>query len=372
MTGSPGLIANVSFLRPEVGGSAIYTVELLRRLAHRTGSVALYGPSAATAATLAGLDHLAVLTPPMASRAARYSHQLGRLIAEVIEARRTTALRDAAVIWSPGNSAVVMPRGWAGRQVVTVHDLIHRSEVNPLSAQQTRQREALIRLSMRVGDHFAVPSSVVAHELITHYTIDERRITVTGEGVDLNNRRSYDGSLPEAFLFCPATDHPHKNHELLFRAAVNAGLNDSETHLVMSGVRYGQDLRDRAHRAGLRPERVIDLGLLPHHGLILDLMARSRGVVLPSKYEGWGLPIFESLALGVPTIAHAVGGAVDSRRPGLMIPRFNDPIEWANAIRRLLDGDSQWERDARDDAVHVQKHYSWDAVADRLTATFDR
>ncbi len=360
------LAVNLSYLRPAVGGSYVYTLAILRSLGRRPDvELVLFG----NRTTPPGLDQVpaTTLAVPGHGLVAPAGHQIARLWVETIGSRLVDDLRSVDAIWSPGNTAVSLGRR-GPKQLITIHDLIHTTEHNPLGGLDTRRRTAALGRAVSRAHRLLVPSRFVADQVASVHGVDPSRIVVTGEGVDLSDRRPSGLDVPADYLICPSTDHRHKQHLLLFEALVAADLNDRDTSLVLTGFRYRGDrhLTEMATRAGLRPDRVVDLGHVDDHGAVLDLMAKARAVVLPSSFEGWGLPALEALALGRPTLAHAVGGVPEFAGPGLVTPDFGSIDSWAHHLRSVLDDPGPSTRAAEADADRILSTFTWDAVADRV------
>jgi glycosyltransferase involved in cell wall biosynthesis len=105
---------------------------------------------------------------------------------------------------------------------------------------------------------------------------------------------------PEPFLLAVSTLHPHKNLDGLLRAFAEFRGRRPDFRLVVCGL-HGfasgalHELRDSLGLAGAVDFR----GWIPRADL-LDLFARAWAFVYPSKFEGFGLPVIEALAAGVP------------------------------------------------------------------------
>jgi alpha-1,3-rhamnosyl/mannosyltransferase len=143
------------------------------------------------------------------------------------------------------------------------------------------------------------------------------------------------------FLLYPAATYPHKNHLLLLD--VLARLRDRpELQLVLTGGSgLGEEavvrainqrgLRDRVRRTGRVPDRDRD-----------GLLRCADALVFPSRYEGFGAPVLEAMAVGTPVIAAdatALPEVLGPPRPdpaGLLIDP-DDGAGWADAVGRLLD-----------------------------------
>lgn len=112
-------------------------------------------------------------------------------------------------------------------------------------------------------------------------------------------RRKYD--LPAHFVFYPAETWPHKNHTRLLEAlAILRDKNDTKLSLVCSGNRnrFFSAIESNVRHLKLE-EQVKFLGFVSPLELQC-LYKASLGVIFPSVFEGWGLPVMEAFAAGVP------------------------------------------------------------------------
>jgi hypothetical protein len=110
------------------------------------------------------------------------------------------------------------------------------------------------------------------------------------------------GLSPQQYLIYPANFWKHKNHEMLLTAfgmACHGGLS-ANIKLVCTGAPGArQEWLMRAARNMNLGDRVLFPGYLPNAELAA-LMANCAGVMFPSLYEGFGLPVIEAMAAGVP------------------------------------------------------------------------
>ena len=139
------------------------------------------------------------------------------------------------------------------------------------------------------------------------------------------------------FLY-PANFWKHKNHEMLLTAFgifCRETLNE-EVQLVCTGAPGARQtwLQDAVSRMGLKG-RVLFPGFLSHEELGI-LMTHAHALVFPSLYEGFGLPVIEAMAAGVPvacsnatSLPEVVGDAAILFNPAI-------PNEIANAFNRLM------------------------------------
>ena len=141
---------------------------------------------------------------------------------------------------------------------------------------------------------------------------------------------------PEPFLLAVSTLHPHKNLDGLMRAFAAFRERHPEYRLIVSGIHgfYSAELhalRDRLHLS----DRVEFPGWIPREQLY-DLYSRATAFLYPSLFEGFGLPVLEALAAGVPAGCSGVE-PMDSLAGDAALkfdPR--DPSDIAAAMHRLV------------------------------------
>lgn len=137
---------------------------------------------------------------------------------------------------------------------------------------------------------------------------------------------------------CLGTIEPRKNHLLLlhaWRALAERAPAVSHPRLVLVG------------RRGWENENVVDLldrcealtGLVIEAGRVGDvrlaeLLAGARAVLMPSFAEGFGLPVAEALAAGVPVIASDIAVL---RETGGTVPDYLDPLDGPGWLRAIAD-----------------------------------
>jgi glycosyltransferase involved in cell wall biosynthesis len=101
-------------------------------------------------------------------------------------------------------------------------------------------------------------------------------------------------------LLCVSTLHPHKNHLRLIRAYSQLRKFRPDYQLVLAGMRgfAADQIEAEIERLGLSGTVRIT-GWIPQQELF-DLYARAAGVVYPSTFEGFGMPVLEAMAAQVP------------------------------------------------------------------------
>jgi glycosyltransferase involved in cell wall biosynthesis len=144
-------------------------------------------------------------------------------------------------------------------------------------------------------------SAATAADIVEYYRLPESKVRVTPEGVDavffdIGRRRT-----PEPFLMTVSTLHPHKNLDGLLRAFARFRRTHPEFRLVVCGMHgfHTGRLHDLRDSLDLR-DAVEFPGWIPREDLH-ELYARAWAFLYPSRFEGFGLPLLEALAAGIPT-----------------------------------------------------------------------
>jgi glycosyltransferase involved in cell wall biosynthesis len=241
----------------------------------------------------------------------------------------------------------VVPLLFPGRLVVTVHDIIHVlfPEFVP-SGLGFAYARFMIRAAVRRGRRVIAVSESTAADLRRLFGASGERLRVIPNGVQaaflaapkrVEDRRLLDAlSIAPPYLLHVGNHKPHKNVESVLKA-YQLLVHDQEATppLVLAGG-FAPDgpLAARARGMGLEG-RVRCLGHVDQH----QLAALYRGAtvfVYPTLYEGFGLPVLEAMACGVPVVAGNVAAVREVAGDAIMRVNPRDVRELATALRRLL------------------------------------
>ena len=166
-----------------------------------------------------------------------------------------------------------------------------------------------------------------------------------------------------------------------YAVAVEALTRLPDTELVVAGGHpawSGQTVEPEQARLTGLAERLGVADRLHFVGQVdraaLPALLRSADVVVCSPwYEPFGLVPLEAMACGVPVVASAVGGMLDTVRTDEtgMLVRPRDPDALAEALAPLLADPQRRARYARQGVQRVRTHYAWTAVAAATEAVYD-
>ena len=194
----------------------------------------------------------------------------------------------------------VLPPAVRAAGVVTVHDLAFLDRPDQLAPAE-RGLPALVRDAVRRAAIVCTPTTAVARQVVQRLGVRDDRIVVTPLGVDPawfvaaapspEVRRRL--QLPSHYLLFVGTAQPRKGLDVLLEAHTAAV---AAPPLVLAGAAgWGPEVRAGDARRVLRTGYLSEVDLR-------RVVAGATALVLPSRDEGFGLPLLEALACGIPVI----------------------------------------------------------------------
>ncbi len=273
------------------------------------------------------------------------------------------------LLWSPANTGPLT----LTRQVLTIHDLSPLDEPHgfkfqfriwyrillPLLANRVRKvitdsefsRQRIIeRLGVPAGKVVTIPCGVNKSHFYPRAVIEIAAV-----------KDRY--GLPETYLLTVGTLEHRKNLDRLFHAWERITPKIKDTALVVVG-QSGRPFRKL--RLDHLPERVL---FIPHVSEpdLPSLYSGALSLVIPSLYEGFGLPVVEAMACGIPVIASRSGALpeVISEAGRLVDPYEVDDI--SQAITQMI-ADSALREDYASKGLSRAAAFSWDRTAAQIEA----
>ncbi len=321
---------NALYLIPGgVGGTEIYLRSLLRALAELdTTNRYFVFTNRETGSDLAPAAPNFTHVPQPVRAAFRPARILWEQTALPVAAAR----RELDVMLNPGFTA---PLYCGCPQVTVFHDLQHKRHPEFFRWFDLPFWNFLLFWSARVSRLLLADSEATAADLLKFYRLPERKVRVAPLAVepeffDLARRRR-----PEPFLLSVSTLHPHKNLDGLLRAFASFRERHPEFRLVVCGLHgfFTGPLHDLRDRLGLG-DAVEFPGWIPRQDL-RDLYARAWGFVYPSLFEGFGLPVLEALASGIPAACSAIEPLAGIAGQAALLFDPHDPDAISGAMERI-------------------------------------
>jgi glycosyltransferase involved in cell wall biosynthesis len=239
--------------------------------------------------------------------------------------------------------------------VITIPDLQHITFPEFFSPAEFEIRDRLFRTSIEQASHVICISQFTLEEVRKFYDVPREKLSV----VWITPSRSCRIPLPEneqrnilenlrirfPFLLFPAQNWPHKNHERLLRAFLQArGQLPSNLKLVLTGGRGSPriDLDAMISKMGLKSS-VVHLGYVTPIQL-RALYGAATALIFPSLFEGFGMPVAEAILSDCPVVCSNTTSLPEIAGDAAL---FFDPInveEMSQTILRICTDDTIRER----------------------------
>jgi glycosyltransferase involved in cell wall biosynthesis len=242
-----------------------------------------------------------------------------------------------------------IPLGYRGRAVVTIQDLSFERDPTLMSRGDRLLFKTVVPRAARRADHILAGSERTKRDIVELYRIAEEKITVTLYGADAAFAPG--GTRGDYLLFVGGVQ-VRKDPQTALAAAKAVGLP-----LVVVGPEREPELA-AALRAGGADLR----GYVAKDELV-DLYRGAQALLLPSRYEGFGLPVLEAMACGTPVV---VAGDQAMREVGGDAAEYADDGDFTAAVRRALA-----DRERLSTAgIARAKLFSWEETVRRTVAVY--
>lgn len=275
--------------------------------------------------------------------------------------------------------AFSLPVLWRGPSVVTIFDLSFLRYPERLSRARRLYLGAITRLSARRARRVIAISESGKAEMVRLLDIPEDKIDVAVPGVnrefhrlptaEVETFRQQQG-LPERFILYVGTLEPRKNLETLMRAYARL-TQRKRVKLALVGAtgwQFDSTLR-LIGQMGLQAD-ILMPGFVRNEELSYWYSA-AEVFGYPSIYEGFGLPILEAMACGLPVIASDSTSLPEAVGPdGLLVPP-TDVAAWADALSSLLENPDLRANLAERGRLRAGQ-FTWARTARQTVATYHK
>jgi glycosyltransferase involved in cell wall biosynthesis len=347
-------------------GVGVYVAELLRAMAaagQPAFELVVYEDRLNRIPQLDGqrVSRIPVLAP-------RYS------VAEQLELRRRARLDELDVFHSP---FYVMPLGLRCPVIVTLHDAIPF-----LFSIYPWPKRWLVKMGYRAAatraQHIIAVSANTAKDIREILKVPEERMTVVHNGTrecfqpasgqtELDSLQEKFDVRPPYVVTASASNWRTKNLESALKALeATRSKSQAEFQTVVYGPAVGIDALGGAQRwSSLRLRRT---GFLPAEDLAM-LFRHAHAFLMPSLYEGFGLPLVEAMSCGCPVVTSNAGSLAEVAGQGAQVLDPFDVEGMAGAVTKLLlepAARSLWQ--AR--ALQRASCFSWKRAAEQTIAVY--
>lgn len=250
-----------------------------------------------------------------------------------VGARLSLGRSKSDVFWSPG----FVPPAWSRIPAVsTVHDLTH---LHFYSSSHVHYYNLVLKPMYRRCAAIICVSEYTRREFLDWSGMDPTRVHVVHNGVSAGFHRDVESFHPGyPYIFYPGNKRAYKNLDMLLRAYARSTLPRLGVNVVMTGTAT-PELQATITSLGLK-EQVIFLGFVEE----AQLASLYRGALFTafiSLYEGFGLPLVESMAVGTPVLTSDVSSMPEVAGDAARVVSPRNVEEIIHAMDELVCNSSQ-------------------------------
>ena len=238
------------------------------------------------------------------------------------------------LLFSPANIGPF----FAKTQITTIHDASVFAVPEAYSFSFRLKYKVIFHRMAKTARKIITDSEYSKKEICKYLSVEPEKITVIPLGhehlLDTPFAHEYlqkKGIGGKPYFLCVGSSSVHKNLQIVFKAAEILKRDDYE--VIIAGGNFSKVFQD---------QKKIDLPNVRHLGYVDDaelcaLYRSAKAFIFPSKYEGFGLPVLESLAFGCPVITTREASIPEVSRNMVTYFKWDNPNQLADIMNKTLD-----------------------------------
>ena len=275
-----------------------------------------------------------------------------------------------------------LPPALAVPRVVTIYDLAFLTHPQYATPSLARYLASVVPRSLHRADAIIAISEHTAADIVARYGIAPDRITIITPGVDVSFKRISDRQtlatidaryrLEHPLALAVGTIEPRKRYDHLIAAFAQARQQPGGPRMLAIAGRRGW-LYESAYQA-VEEHRVADavrfLDYVPEDDLVA-LYSTADVLAMPSASEGFGIPVIEAMACGVPVVCSDGGALPEAAGDAALIVPVDDVASLAEALVAVTSETSRQEA-MRSMGLARAAEFTWERVARQHLEVYHR
>lgn len=266
-----------------------------------------------------------------------------------------------------------LPQYCPTKKIVTIFDLSFLHFPEMFEKGDLWKLTNWTKFAAQTADWIVAISNSSKKDIISAYKVNKDRITVAYPGYNKDIFKPKDKNSKETYIIYIGTIQPRKNLIRLIEAV--SRIDNLKLKIVgktkgkgKTGWMYEEILK--APKNFRIEKRVEFLGFVPTEDLP-ELISKAKAFIQPSLYEGFGIPVLEAMACGVPVLVSSTSSLPEIvGKAGLTFDPYSvDQIE--QAIRTILTDKKLRQKYSKLGLKRVKK-FSWDKMARTILKIFEQ
>jgi glycosyltransferase involved in cell wall biosynthesis len=258
--------------------------------------------------------------------------------------------------------------------VVTIHDTVPWTHPETLTSRGALWHRASAERAAREAAAVLVPTHAVAAEVVKLLQVPSGLVHVAPGApsaalLNWTPDRPAPSGLPKEYVLSLATLEPRKGLDVLIRAMAHPDGPPLPLVVVGRPGWGGVDPAQLARAAGLDPARLVLLGHVSD-GELAATLRQATVLAVPSRAEGFGLPVVEAMAVGTPVVISAVPALQEVASGAAAEVSVEDVEGWARTLHDVATA-ADLRENLRDSGLCRAQDFRWSSTARRLWELFE-
>ena len=274
----------------------------------------------------------------------------------------------------------VLPVSKSKPSIITIHDLAFRHFPTFYTWKNRTYMNSMAKFSAKRADKIIAVSQATKNDIIHFLNVDEKKIIIIPEGVDELFKPSSEQKiktvkkeygLPDEYIVTLGTLQPRKNLEALIDAFARLRKDKAIPHkLVVVGEEgwNNERLLTKLDRLDIAEDIVIT-GFIEDNQLP-SLYSGATALVYPSLYEGFGLPVLEAMACGVPVACSNTSSLPEVAGEAALLFDPTDVDQIYSSMQELLS-DDRLRNNLSEAGIKRARHFTWEKTAKQTLSLYN-
>ena len=271
-----------------------------------------------------------------------------------------------------------IPKNIKGKVIITIYDTVFFSAPETMGDMKAISE---YKYAAERSDLIITISENAKSDIIKHFNVDEKKIQIVTPGIDLqkysynytdieleNVRKKYD--LPQNYILYLGTIEPRKNIERIVKAFKNYKKEvKDDLKLVIVGNK-GWKYDNIMKLIESMGTDIILTGYIDEEDKI-PIYKLAQIFVFPSLYEGFGMPVLEAMAAGVPVVTSNVSSLPEVAGDAAILVDPLSEDEIFEAYKKILL-DKQLQREMIEKGLEQAKKFQWKKSVEVLEKVYEK
>ena len=246
----------------------------------------------------------------------------------------------------------------ASRIVTTVHDTIPE-RVPGMCRDLTRHHAERQRILSR-ADWLICVSESTRTDLLELYDVDPKRVSVVRLASSLPLSKEGPINIGAPYFLHVGNRYPNKNFNRIIRAFGDARLHRTHKLVSFTGKRWSEEELNEIRTAGVPESAMVTAG--GDDALLARFYAGADALVLPSLYEGFGIPLVEAMRAGCPIVTSKISSMPEVAGDAAIYVDPKDSCAIAHALMQVASSTETRSRLIANGREQALK-FSWERCA---------